>query len=102
MRATFLALLAAAPAVAQTRIQSFSPADRPLLARLIAAEDARATSADELATLVEGTTSRSAAVRRFAARAVGRLERPALVGVLAPLVRDTDRGVRAAAAEALA
>src|SRR4051812_7381201 len=97
-----LAVAVAAPALAQTRIQSFSATDRPLLARLIAAEDARGRTAADLATLREGLSSASAAVRRFAARSVGRLERADLIADLAPLLSDGNGGVRGAAADAVA
>jgi hypothetical protein len=85
----------------QTSISSFpSAADRALLQRLIAAEDARARSEGDLAVLREGLAASTPAVRRFAVRAVGRLERTDLLPLIVPMMGDRDAGVREDAAHA--
>lgn len=68
---------------------------------LLRAEDARASTAAELATLRDGLRAASPAVRRVAARGIGRLERAALVPALVALLDDDDSTVRATAALAL-
>ena len=69
---------------------------------LLALEDARApTEADEAA-LLAYLTHPVPGIRRAAARAVGRLERPDLAPRLAALLEDPDRGVGREAAHALA
>ncbi|AHG88316.1 peptidyl-prolyl cis-trans isomerase cyclophilin type [Gemmatirosa kalamazoonensis] len=92
LRAAALALLLAAPAAAQPR---------STLDALVDAEDARAATPAQLALLRAGLRDASPVVRRVAARALGRLERDALVPDLVAALDDRDAGVRAAAAEAL-
>jgi cyclophilin family peptidyl-prolyl cis-trans isomerase/HEAT repeat protein len=70
--------------------------------RLVAAEDARAPAGRDLETLLAGLASPSPRLRAVAVRALGRLENPALVAQIAPLLDDADRGVRREAANALA
>ena len=65
------------------------------------AEDRRAPTEADLKTLLDGTRHPSEAVQRMAIRALGRLERPALVGQIEPALSSTFAPVRAAAAEAL-
>jgi cyclophilin family peptidyl-prolyl cis-trans isomerase/HEAT repeat protein len=65
------------------------------------AEDRRAPADADLATLVDGTRHSNEAVKRQAVRALGRLERPALVGRIEPALAAVSPGVRAAAADAL-
>ncbi len=69
--------------------------------RIRAAEDARAPDAASLQILVEGLAA-DPPVQRIAARAVGRLERDALVDRLVPLLAAADPLVRAEAANAVA
>lgn len=69
--------------------------------RITAAEDARAATAAQLATLVDGTRSDAAVIRVIAVRALGRLERADLLDRIVPLLRDSDPAVRAAAAHAV-
>jgi cyclophilin family peptidyl-prolyl cis-trans isomerase/HEAT repeat protein len=91
-------LLIAARAEAQlTR----TAAETRLLARMIGAEDARPRTAQGLAPLLEGLRARSAGVRAFAVRALGRLERDSLATAIAPLLEDSAAAVRTAAAHAL-
>ena len=98
-----VALIAAiaAPLHAQTRFAEFpSDADRALLMRVIAAEDARATTPTALAPIRQALDASNPALRRFAVRSIGRLERPSLLSLVTPLLADTDAAVRAAAAVA--
>lgn len=76
-------------------------AETALLARMIAAEDARPHAADSLALLYEGLAA-DVEGRRFAVRGLGRLERDTLVPRIAPLLADSNAAVRAEAANALA
>ena len=82
-----LLLCLAAPAYAQS-----------LQERLLQAEDARATTAEGLATLKEALQG---GTRRTAIRAIGRIERPELIGLVAAAIHD-GVGIRAEAANALA
>lgn len=70
--------------------------------RIARLEDARPTAPHDVAELLAGLRAGSPLIRAHAARAVGRLERPALGLELAPLLHDADAAVRAAAAQALA
>jgi len=88
MQKLLIALLCvAAPAAAQS-----------LQERMLQAEDARPTTEAGLAALVEGIKS---GPRRTAIRAIGRLERPELIALVAPSLND-GVGIRAEAANALA
>jgi len=70
--------------------------------RILAAEDARGSSPEELAPVFEGLASPDVATVRMAARAAGRLERPLFTKALRRALGDSDEGVRAEAANALA
>lgn len=88
MKKLLLVLLCCAtPAAAQT-----------LQERMLQAEDARPTTEAGLAPLVEGLKGNG---RRTAIRAIGRLERPAMIPLVAPALAD-GVGIRAEAANALA
>jgi cyclophilin family peptidyl-prolyl cis-trans isomerase len=65
------------------------------------AEDRRAPGEADLRTLVDGSRHGAEAVQRQAVRALGRLERPALVGDIEPALSSPFPTVRAAAADAL-
>ena len=69
---------------------------------ILAAEDRRAPDQASLDVLTRALNQRDPAIQRLAVRALGRLERPALVSVLAPTLASPDAGVRAEAANALA
>ncbi len=66
--------------------------------RMLQAEDARPTTEAGLAPLMEGLKGNG---RRTAIRAIGRLERPAMIPLVAPALAD-GVGIRAEAANALA
>ena len=72
-----------------------------LLARLIVAEDGRAQSEAELATLRQGLTHRDPNVRQQSVRAMGRLERPDLIPALTRPLGDDNVNVRIEAANAV-
>ena len=78
-----------------------SAEDTTLVARIRAAEDARATTPEALAPIMRGLDSRDPEVQQMAVRALGRLERPDLVPVITPLLSASSSGVRAEAANAL-
>ena len=84
--------LAAAPLAAQA----------PTLDQLIRAEDRRAPTDTDLAILRAGLAAPDAALRRHAARGLGRLERGAVIDDLIGALGDRDALVRQAAADALA
>src|SRR5688500_18862481 len=66
--------------------------------RMLQAEDARPTTDAGLAPLLEGLKGNG---RRTAIRAIGRLERPEMIALIAPALND-GVGIRAEAANALA
>jgi cyclophilin family peptidyl-prolyl cis-trans isomerase/HEAT repeat protein len=68
---------------------------------VLQAEDRRAPSASDLATIRSGTRSGDPDTARVAVRALGRLERPALVPDILPSLRHSMPEVRAEAANAL-
>ena len=76
-------------------------AQQPTIHALRDAEDARAETAEQLATLRAGLSASQAAVRRVAVRAVGRLERAALIPDIVTALSDNDADVRVSAARAL-
>src|SRR5688500_20259612 len=88
--------LAAAPLGAQA---PRGPA--PTLDALIRAEDARARTAADLATLRAGLAAPDAEIRRVAVRGLGRLERADLLDLLVAGLADADPRVRRAAADAV-
>ena len=88
LRTLLIALLiSATPAAAQS-----------LQERMLQAEDARPTTEAGLAALREGLQGNG---RRTAIRAIGRLERPEMIPLIAPALND-GVGIRAEAANALA
>jgi len=82
-----VSILCASPVTGQT-----------LQDRMLQAEDARPTTEAGLAPLLEGLKGNG---RRTAVRAIGRLERPAMIALIAPALND-GVGIRAEAANALA
>lgn len=95
-----LAVLGVATALSGT-LSATLGAQLPTLAALRDAEDARAQTPAQLGVLRAGLTARSSAVRRTAARAIGRLERAALIPDLGMALSDQSPYVRYAAARAL-
>src|SRR5690348_10431966 len=79
-----------------------TPAERAQWDSVVRAEDARASTPQEMATLRAALAAPSPAVRRLAARALGRFERDSLLRDLAPLLADSAPMVRAMAAQAMA
>jgi cyclophilin family peptidyl-prolyl cis-trans isomerase/HEAT repeat protein len=73
-------------------------ASQSLQERMLQAEDARPTTDEGLAPLREGLQGNG---RRTAIRAIGRLERPEMIAMIAPALND-GVGIRAEAANALA
>jgi cyclophilin family peptidyl-prolyl cis-trans isomerase/HEAT repeat protein len=73
-------------------------AAQSLQERMLQAEDARPTTEAGLAPLMEGLKGNG---RRTAIRAIGRMERPAMIPLIAPALAD-GVGIRAEAANALA
>jgi len=69
---------------------------------VLLAEDRRAATAADLATLRAGTRSRDPLTARIAIRALGRLERPALISDLVPALGSVLPESRAEAANAIA
>jgi cyclophilin family peptidyl-prolyl cis-trans isomerase len=65
------------------------------------AEDRRAPTAADVAILRSGTRSADPLIARVAVRALGRLERPALIADITPVLRHSVPEVRAEAANAL-
>lgn len=78
-----------------------APADTSLLAAIRAAEDARASTQEDLAPILQGLDSGDPEVQRIAVRALGRLERASLVPVLVPKLAAQSPDVRAEVANAL-
>jgi cyclophilin family peptidyl-prolyl cis-trans isomerase/HEAT repeat protein len=69
---------------------------------IVAAEESRAVTAEDLRVLVESTGTGGEDVRAAAVRALGRLERRDVITYLLPLVRAAEQSVREEAANALA
>ena len=69
---------------------------------ILAAEDARAPTAQDLEVLVVGSASQNPTVQGAAIRALGRLERRDLVATLLPYLRSSSASVRAETAFAIA
>lgn len=78
-----------------------APAQAPTAHELRVAEDARARTTEQLATLRAGLAAPAPGVRRIAVRGLGRLRRGDLVPDIAPMLADPSPAVRAAAAIAL-
>jgi cyclophilin family peptidyl-prolyl cis-trans isomerase/HEAT repeat protein len=105
MNRTRTAVLTAAlcAVVAEPALQSqgsSSQASRRIA--VLAAEENRAATAEDLHVLVESATTGSEEVRAAAVRALGRLERRDVISYLLPLVRAGGRSVGEEAANALA
>ncbi|HEX3927283.1 MAG TPA: peptidylprolyl isomerase [Gemmatimonadales bacterium] len=88
-------------------LRSQSPRPRPqtdtiALQRLLVAEDARGLGADSIAPITDALTSPDTLLRRVAARAIGRLQRPELAPRLFSLLGDADPAIRVETANALA
>ena len=79
-----------------------APTRTEALLDVLALEDARPLGAQDVRALVARTEAEDAETRRFAVRALGRLEDPALVGAITPFLSDEQPVVRAAAAWAVA
>jgi HEAT repeat protein len=75
--------------------------DTQLLARMLAAEDARGGGNESVRPLLEGLASPVSEVRRIAVRGLGRLESDSLVDGIGERLADDDASVRAEAANAL-
>ena len=87
----------------QTPVQREAGSDTfPQRIAIIAAEDARAPTPEDLARLVTSSASPDVQIQRAAIRALGRLERRDLVTTLLPRLRDASPLVRADAAFAIA
>lgn len=83
-------------------LQLPSPGQDARWAALVAAEDARARTPEQLATLLEGAGSPDTLLRRIAVRALGRLERADLIHAIAPHLAAGPASVRLEAANAMA
>ena len=101
--ATFaLAFGCETPPAQATRDQPLAQVqDRALFQRMLATEDARAATDEQIAPLREGLAHTDPMIRRVAVRAIGRFERVALIREILPLLEDVDPAVRAEAANAL-
>jgi serine/threonine protein kinase/cyclophilin family peptidyl-prolyl cis-trans isomerase len=77
-------------------------ADTALLRRMLVAEDQRGKAGEGMAPLAEGVASKDTMLRRVAIRAIGRLQRPDLIGVVLSTLRDPSPAIRAEAINALA
>jgi len=82
-------LCVASEASAQTRLA------------ILQAEDRRAPTANDLAAIRAGARSGDPQIARVAVRALGRLERPALIADILPLLKNIEPDVRAEAANAV-
>jgi cyclophilin family peptidyl-prolyl cis-trans isomerase/HEAT repeat protein len=80
---------------------TLSAQEASLRARIILAEDGRAQSDAELATLRQGLTNRDPRIRLEAVRAIGRLERSDLIPALTRPLGDDNLNVRIEAANAV-
>ncbi|MEX2470708.1 MAG: peptidylprolyl isomerase [Gemmatimonadota bacterium] len=78
------------------------PNPRVALLEVLRIEDARPTDTEGREALFAGIRAEESATRRFAVRALGRLEDPTLVERIRPSLTDPDPTVRAAAAWAVA
>ncbi len=85
-----------------TLLQSPGPSPDSLTHRLLAAEDARAATATDLQLLIDAARGADSANRRRALRALGRIERPALLPHFARALVSPMPGIREAAAWGIA
>ena len=90
------------PAQLQPPVTVVRAADAREWESIASAEDARAATSGQLATLLAGTRSASADMRRISIRALGRLQRAELADSIAPFLADRDPALRTEAARALA
>jgi cyclophilin family peptidyl-prolyl cis-trans isomerase/HEAT repeat protein len=74
---------------------------QPSRQAMLVAEDGRGTTEVELAPLFQGLASRDPVTASIAIRAIGRFERPGLMGRLLPFLADSRVAVRVATAHAL-
>lgn len=107
MRRTRVALLAVAALCASSSAPALLPvgtgsSQETRRMAVLAAEENRAATAEDLQVLVESTAAGDADVRAAAIRALGRLERRDVITYLLPLVRLSERSVAEEAANALA
>jgi cyclophilin family peptidyl-prolyl cis-trans isomerase/HEAT repeat protein len=86
---------------ARQSVQTRSPSLQAVRQGVFEAEDQRAPTAADVKVLVDGTRHASEIVQRMAVRALGRLERPAVVPDIVPLLAASSAAVRAEAANAL-
>jgi cyclophilin family peptidyl-prolyl cis-trans isomerase/HEAT repeat protein len=86
---------------ARQSVQTRSPSLYAVRQGVFEAEDQRAPTAADVKVLVDGTRHASEIVQRMAVRALGRLERPAVVPDIVPLLAASSAAVRAEAANAL-
>jgi len=102
--AVCIAAQAADPPIApdaRQSVQTRSPSLQAVRQRVFEAEDQRAPTAADVKVLVDGTRHASEIVQRMAVRALGRLERPAVIPDIVPLLAAPSASVRAEAANAL-
>jgi cyclophilin family peptidyl-prolyl cis-trans isomerase/HEAT repeat protein len=102
LRTVLLAVAATACAGTPAPVSTPEPGVATEWERVLAAEDARAGTAADLAVLRGALRSRDAGTRALAVRAMGRIERRDLAPDIVPMLRDPDAAVRTAAAHALA
>jgi len=96
-----LSLLVASPSQAQTGSTAASTSIQALRQAIFEAEDRRAPTAADLEALLNGARHPDEAMQRMAVRALGRLERAALVGSIEPALSSRFASVRAVGAGAL-
>jgi cyclophilin family peptidyl-prolyl cis-trans isomerase len=99
-RTAFMLLAALAAQPGGQRVASLSSLAAERLA-ILAAEDRRAPTARDLATIRAGVHSGDATTQRIALRALGRLERPELIADIVPGLRHALPEVRSEAANAI-
>jgi HEAT repeat protein len=90
-----------AHARSQGRVTNSPASIQALRQAIFEAEDRRAPTGTDLETLLNGTRYPDETVQRMAVRALGRLERAALVGHIEPALSSRFASVRVAAAEAI-
>jgi cyclophilin family peptidyl-prolyl cis-trans isomerase/HEAT repeat protein len=102
--AVCIAVQAADPPIApdaRQSVQTRSPSLQAVRQGVFEAEDRRAPTAAEVKVLVDATRHAAEAIQRMAVRALGRLERPAVIPDIVPLLAANSATVRAEAANAL-
>src|SRR5947208_1549829 len=91
----------AAAAIAMVVIAVRAGAQPPTRIAILVAEDRRASTAHDLATIRSGMRSRDPDTARVAIRALGRLERPELIPDIVSLLKSPLAEIRAEAANAI-